>query len=350
MQISTYHSSMRQLSSPRINIPETTPYLSSSPDSIELLETLAKNELSAATLIRCSANERTKLALQHWRLLEQLTWSEKADRTIQMHPLFERHFRGQGGSLMEGSLYGDPGDHRWTDPLSQPLIHQLIHPQLPYLDGNRISVETADSSANYLVSQAPLPQQFLAFWQKLIWDETVSVILHLTAFNQNRIPKSDCYWQSGTYGLLNILSGSPTQLLAKSPNESDQRFLIYPITITHGTTGDKRSLTLIHTPDWPDKQALSAPGMQQLTALVDRVKTNHNLLIHCSAGRGRTGQTLATFICNQTLRQQAEKPISEQLINPLKIVYDLRTIRPGLMENKAQYIEIYHTIRSQYKE
>lgn len=329
-----------------IDVPVTTPYLVSNRKLAQLLKNAEKQ---TQDFIVPSEEALIQIATSEGDQLSEHTWSFGP---AGLNPDYKTHVALQGGVLEAGQFHGEVKDHRWKHPVNHPLVHQLIVPELPHLDGNRISVRHSDDqSSHYIATQAPLPQQFNRFWEKIVWNEDVSVILHLTNFSENNERKSDCYWNEGRYGKINVnvIESSRIPVFTSDSKEPLQEFRISKCLVTNNSTKTTRPLTIIQTPKWTDGSALSAAHMTQLKDAADLANTNDRILIHCSAGIGRTGQALAFFILDDALKAQQSKKISKPVLNPLKTAYDLRCIRPGILLNFSQYLGVYLALRERIK-
>ena len=102
-----------------------------------------------------------------------------------------------------------------------------------------------------------------------------------------------------------------------------------------GTSNQVLTVHHYHFTDWPDRGVPSSPA--SLLHLLDHIHTTHPtsvtsadcppLLVHCSAGIGRTGTLLAL----DRLLQQLQS--GTKTVNVLQTVRDLRSSRPGMVQN-----------------
>lgn len=95
-----------------------------------------------------------------------------------------------------------------------------------------------------------------------------------------------------------------------------------------------------HFLKWPDHSCPNDPhDLIEFTKAVatERKHPAHPMIVHCSAGVGRTGTFIALDIALQQVR-------SEKKINVLEIVKDLRRQRMKMVQSFSQYLLIYQCI------
>uniref|UniRef100_A0A2K6GI55 protein-tyrosine-phosphatase n=1 Tax=Propithecus coquereli TaxID=379532 RepID=A0A2K6GI55_PROCO len=178
---------------------------------------------------------------------------------------------------------------------------------------------------------SPMPNTVSDFWE-MVWQEKVSVIVMLT---QLREGKEKCvhYWptEEETYG--------PFQLRVQDLKEHPE-YTVRQLTIQHQE--ECRSVKHVLFSAWPDHQTPESAG--PLLRLVAEVEESPEapaharpIVVHCSAGIGRTGCFIATRIGCQQLKARGEVDI-------LGIVCQLRLDRGGMIQTAEQYQFLHHTL------
>ncbi|XP_054432511.1 tyrosine-protein phosphatase non-receptor type 7 [Pteronotus mesoamericanus] len=199
-----------------------------------------------------------------------------------------------------------------------------------YINANYIRGHNGQEKA-YIATQGPMPNTVPDFWE-MVWQEGVSLIVMLT---QLREGKEKCvhYWPTdeGTYG--------PFRLRVQEERELPE-YTVRRLTIQHQE--ERRSLRHILFSAWPDHQTPESAGpLLRLVAEVgDSPETAAGagpILVHCSAGIGRTGCFIATRIGCQQLKARGEVDI-------LGIVCQLRLDRGGMIQTAEQYQFLHHTL------
>lgn len=182
----------------------------------------------------------------------------------------------------------------------------------------------------YIATQGPMPNTVADFWE-MVWQEDVSLIVMLT---QLREGKEKCvhYWptEEEAYG--------PFQIRIQGMKEHPE-YTVRHLTIQHQQ--ECRSVKHILFSAWPDHQTPESAGpLLRLVAEVETPETTASsgpIVVHCSAGIGRTGCFIATRIGCQQLKARGEVDI-------LGIVCQLRLDRGGMIQTAEQYQFLHHTL------
>jgi len=244
----------------------------------------------------------------------------------------------------------------------------------------------------YICCQAPLSSTFNDFW-RMIWEYKVPVIVMITNLVEKNRIKADPYWptepksvlcyggifvkliREKTVGNKNVTirifnlwkpQVSPptninTQSESKSPRGSGSDDELPPPSTSTGSedppSGDDdedssdseiepadgletRQVVQLHCTKWPDFGVPKSTGvMKDLIAEVDiRKKGVHRpIVVHCSAGIGRTG----TFVA---IHMSLQKALVGELIDIKETVRSLRSQRLGMVQSKEQYLFVYYVV------
>ncbi|KAM6311099.1 tyrosine-protein phosphatase non-receptor type 7 isoform 2-T2 [Podargus strigoides] len=151
--------------------------------------------------------------------------------------------------------------------------------------------------------------------------------------NANYITKCVHYWpeKEGTYGPFTICVRGVSNCL---------EYVVRDLSIQF--EGECRQVKHILFPSWPDQQ--TPESSKPLLHLVSKVEETLQaaaspgpIIVHCSAGIGRTGCFIATRIGCQQLEDKGEVDI-------LGIVCRLRIDRGGMIQTSEQYQFLHHTL------
>lgn len=204
---------------------------------------------------------------------------------------------------------------------------------------NASHIKATWSNKRYISTQAPIPATFNDFWN-VIWQQDVRVVVMLTAEKEGAQVKAHNYWDAKQYGSLHLdfLSEKrasiepsrihrhqkrPSAVKRSSTQSQNPQVPIAPIdgkdkdneqpyvivrkfTISHDRFPFEhmREITQLQYSSWPDFGAPAHPAhllglVEQCDAVVRATnKTNTSdpeqhtkrpVLVHCSAGCGRTG-------------------------------------------------------------
>ncbi|XP_024832220.1 tyrosine-protein phosphatase non-receptor type 7 isoform X4 [Bos taurus] len=151
--------------------------------------------------------------------------------------------------------------------------------------------------------------------------------------NANYIRKCVHYWptEEETYG--------PFRIRVQDVRERPE-YTVRTLTIQHQE--QRRALKHILFSAWPDHQTPESAGplLRLVAEVEDGPETGARsgpIVVHCSAGIGRTGCFIATRIGCQQLKARGEVDI-------LSIVCQLRLDRGGMIQTAEQYQFLHHTL------
>uniref|UniRef100_A0A8C2VYX7 Receptor-type tyrosine-protein phosphatase eta n=1 Tax=Chinchilla lanigera TaxID=34839 RepID=A0A8C2VYX7_CHILA len=185
------------------------------------------------------------------------------------------------------------------------------------------------SKREFIATQGPLVNTLKDFW-RMVWEKNVYAVVMLTKCVEQGRTKCEEYWpskQAQDYGDITVAMTSEIVL---------PEWTIRDFTVKNVQTSDSHRLRQFHFTSWPDH------GVPDTTDLLinfrylvrDYMKQSppeSPILVHCSAGVGRTG----TFIAIDRLIYQIE---NENTVDVYGIVYDLRMHRPLMVQTEDQYV------------
>ncbi|CAH0561294.1 unnamed protein product [Brassicogethes aeneus] len=200
---------------------------------------------------------------------------------------------------------------------------------------NASYIQGYTGNVEYIASQGPLSETCADFW-KMVINENVTVIAQAAAFVENGSTK--CYKYFPEVGEYQDEDDVSIKTLSKINME-------YYCTRQIQIQCDKKEKTVTHLQFlyWPDF------GVPENTECVinfcqelRRHKKTGMILIHCSAGVGRTGTLISFDIAMQAVHAKKEVNIEE-------IVLHLRHQRPQMVQSEGQYIFIHKCVADYIK-
>lgn len=287
---------------------------------------------------------------------------------------------------------------------------------------NASFVKANYSNRRYIATQAPIPQTFDDFW-RVIWEQDARLIVMLTAESEGGQVKSHAYWNSGEYGQVKVkqtaeqkvsLSGKSSSIspssrppmirrqttstatpalekkfnfepqdlkASRKPPEEEPMVTIRRFTIMHKAQPNRnpREVTQIQYTQWPDFGAPASPtAILNVIRLVDKFQRDASspstvnspsqpvgekqkpIIVHCSAGCGRTG-TFCTIdsVIDMLKRQRLEmdREVDDMEVDSkddwvtrddidliAKAVEDFRGQRLSMVQNLRQFVLCYESV------
>ncbi|XP_073418293.1 receptor-type tyrosine-protein phosphatase T-like [Dendrobates tinctorius] len=194
-----------------------------------------------------------------------------------------------------------------------------------YIDGYR-------APKFYIATQGPLLETVADFWS-MVWQESSSVIVMLTALEEQNKVKCHCYWpdQTQTYGDITV----SLVKMAQTGAIITRSFSLKKVQSTVQMTVEQLQYL-----EWPDHGVPRTPsGLVQLVEQMNRCNTPGSgpVIVHCSAGIGRTG----TFVALDILLKMAQ---AVRKVNVFGCVLRLRKSRMNMVQNKEQYAFLYDVL------
>ncbi|KAL7675156.1 hypothetical protein ACOME3_001421 [Neoechinorhynchus agilis] len=192
---------------------------------------------------------------------------------------------------------------------------------------------TLNLTNRYIASQGPLASTCTDFWQ-MIYEQDIRIIVMLTTVVEGGRMKCHKYWPSKSqrycqFGRFEIRRKSCQPHFECYNGALDHRHLslrAYP----HRRD---RDIVQVQCNWWPDHGVPTHAHhfLQFLNSIRQlRARSTQSLLVHCSAGIGRTG----VMILVETALSLLERNMP---INPLDIVKQMRNQRYCMVQNSEQF-------------
>ncbi|TPP59720.1 Protein tyrosine phosphatase n9 [Fasciola gigantica] len=261
---------------------------------------------------------------------------------------------------------------------AKDLVRNYIHAN--WVDGYR-------QKNAFICTQGPLSETAGDFW-RMVWDYHVPIIVMITKVYEAQRSKCYPYWPETVHRKLYFSSGhagtmpspfdSTQQSGGSASNERPktdlphaefevenvscrlgEHFACSTLRLTHMPSGRRRTVEHFAYFSWPDHGVPSTTtGLQQLLASVqdtymkairhlgfssplDQAVPPPPVVVHCSAGIGRTGTYVTADICTKRLIDPVN---DDKSINIPLTVSRVRSQRCGCVQVAAQYVFCYRVL------
>ncbi|XP_032669119.1 tyrosine-protein phosphatase Lar isoform X6 [Odontomachus brunneus] len=185
----------------------------------------------------------------------------------------------------------------------------------------------------YVATQGPLQETFGDFW-RMCWELRTSTIVMMTKLEERTRIKCDQYWPtrgSETYGQMTVTISDVQELAT---------YCIRTFQVCRVGYSERREIKQLQFTAWPDHGVPEhpAPFLQFLRRVRSlNVPDSGPLVVHCSAGVGRTG-------CFIVIDSMLERIKHEKMIDIYGHVTCLRAQRNYMVQTEDQYIFIHDAL------
>ncbi|WKX89535.1 hypothetical protein Q1695_008862 [Nippostrongylus brasiliensis] len=194
-----------------------------------------------------------------------------------------------------------------------------------YIHANRIDYPTLKNG--FIITQGPLFATVKDFW-RMVWQENVYYVVMLCrVLEEGKRRSAECFEPTIEHS---TLYGPIKVTLKKTKWEGPIKFSQLELEYLH----ESRQINHYQWQDWVDS---TAPTSGTLVELLKKVRGKSTVVVHCSAGIGRSGTFVAVEMCLQDLANALP-------IDVYKVVSALRRCRALAVQSFEQYLAIYRAI------
>ncbi|XP_032694008.1 tyrosine-protein phosphatase non-receptor type 20 isoform X2 [Lontra canadensis] len=223
--------------------------------------------------------------------------------------------------------------NRYRDILPYDSTRVPLGENKDYINASYIRIVNSGEEYFYIASQGPLPSTTDDFWQ-MVLENNSNVIVMITREIEGGIIKCHHYWP--------ISMKKPMELkncrIFLENYQILQYFIIRILQVVKKSTGSSHFVKHLQFTSWPDHGTpASVDGFIKYVRYVRKSHLTGPIVVHCSAGVGRTG----VFLCVDVVFCAIEKSFPFNIKN---IVTQMREQRYGMIQTKEQYFFCYKVV------
>ncbi|CAN6339826.1 unnamed protein product [Urochloa humidicola] len=207
-----------------------------------------------------------------------------------------------------------------------------------YINASFIKATEDNRVARFISTQGPLVKTFEDFWE-MIYQYQCPAIVMVTEFDSFKCDKYlPLHNGRRAYGKYDVA-------IMKTRSDNHQLWL-RNVQVQDKESGKVHSVLHIEYPGWPDHGVpTNTDAVRQIWKRLHHIPTKHPIVVHCSAGIGRTGTyiTIHTTIERILLGDKRSYDIVETVKN-------FRSQRPGMVQTEQQYKFCYGVIADELKD
>ncbi|PAA46511.1 hypothetical protein BOX15_Mlig029524g1, partial [Macrostomum lignano] len=246
-------------------------------------------------------------------------------------------------STEDGLASGNREKNRYINILPFDNNRVKLSGDNDYINASYVSEDATASSAPFIACQGPKPATVSDHW-RMIWEQMVPVTVMLTTCVEKGRTKCEQYWPDSEGESLELDCGLTVTLLSAENCGSYivRKLRLMPNTDNKTTDGRASGMDteLLQYMEWEDHAVPNLDNLAEFLGRVHRSQRNGGggrIVLHCSAGVGRTG----TFIALDLLARRLQDCQERQEVSVYETVLQLRRCRVDMVQTKHQYAFIY---------
>ncbi|XP_071129128.1 receptor-type tyrosine-protein phosphatase mu-like isoform X1 [Mytilus edulis] len=244
--------------------------------------------------------------------------------------------RGLVHAHMEGSKEENKLKNRFlaTWPYDHSRIVLTGETKSDYI--NASFIDSYEKEKAYIASQGPKKNTIRDFWH-MIWQEKVNTIVMVTKLEEERRKKCEPYWPQS---INKVMLVDNYRLVMKK--EIQHTVYVYRLIILQSNSlknKQERKIHHFHFTQWPDHGVPDSVKLVNFYRKVKSIKVDRKtpMVVHCSAGVGRTG----TFIAIDALYEHGQ---TEGYVDIMEYVQTMRKDRMNMVQTHEQYEVVFKAL------
>ncbi|KAI4352827.1 hypothetical protein L6164_007042 [Bauhinia variegata] len=207
-----------------------------------------------------------------------------------------------------------------------------------YINASLISTSSSGSVSRFIATQGPLPHTYEDFWEMVMQYHCPAIVMLTRLVDHYKLVKCGDYFQAedGAREFGNI------SIITKWMEATDTSLVLRHLEVKHKEPEDP-PLSVLHIqyPEWPDHGVpKDTSAVREILKRLCHLPPNLGpIVVHCSAGIGRTG-TYCTI--HNTIQRILAGDMSALDIDNTVAVF--RSQRIGMVQTEDQYLFCYKTI------
>ena len=235
----------------------------------------------------------------------------------------------------EHKLQLDPlnGNCRYKNVLTYKTNRVILNTTKRYINASWIHIPF---KYYFIATQGPLPQTIEDFWT-MCYEYKVSVVIMLCNLKENNVNKCANYWD-----VINLYNFD----IIKLEEIEEDGICKRTIEIINKRTKERMNIKQIQLLCWDDHTALNMNYFNKIIYLInslDKYRNNRSVVVHCSAGVGRTGSFICMYLLYYEIIQQIynEKNLDVISFSIMNLVRKMKEMRMLSIENVNQFSLLY---------
>ncbi|OZC05839.1 Protein-tyrosine phosphatase, partial [Onchocerca flexuosa] len=205
-----------------------------------------------------------------------------------------------------------------------------------YIHANYVA--TPIDKKRFICTQGPMPNSVIDFWHMIVQEESDTIVM-LTNTVEKGLNKCEQYWPNDVGDTLSFgdITISNLAVRALAPDETTVRVCLLKVRWKEGGLEKTREMRHYQWVNWPDRGV--PPCKLTSMVLLSNIRGSKKpIVVHCSAGIGRTGAIVAIEYILEKLQQGIPCESMDQILK------ELRNQRPYTIQNDMQYLYVHRVM------
>ena len=206
---------------------------------------------------------------------------------------------------------------------------------------------------SFISAQAPLKNTVDDFWT-MCFDHDINTVIMLCNLEENGKEKCEKYWENKNNDKDAIVDSTELGsnfIINYTTEQINDDITIRNINIrdTEKNENNEKKIKQIHYGSWPDHKSVDLQSIYGnilfMFNLVDNEIGHNPIVVHCSAGVGRTGTFIALYNLYRDILSQIHDEKNKKItLNFMNLVRKMKEMRMHLVETEDQYNLIYQFV------
>ena len=212
---------------------------------------------------------------------------------------------------------------------------------------------------SFISAQAPLKNTVDDFWT-MCFDHDINTVIMLCNLEENGKEKCEKYWENKNNDKDAIVDSTELGsnfVINYTTEQINDDITIRNINIrdTEKNENNEKKIKQIHYGSWPDHKSVDLQSIYGnilfMFNLVDNEIGHNPIVVHCSAGVGRTGTFIALYNLYRDILSQIHDEKNKKItLNFMNLVRKMKEMRMHLVETEDQNNLIYQFVEKFLKD
>ena len=229
---------------------------------------------------------------------------------------------------------------RYSDIKPYKYNKVLINNGKGYINASPINIGKKEKY--FISTQGPKPKTIEDFWT-MVYENNSNVIVMLCNVTEGGRIKCENYWEKPQMKKFSVEIQN---------EEKSKMHTIRTLKLKIKEKNEERIINQIHFTAWPDhgipdiSDGKVFQDFCEINQKVDELNNKNNpMIVHCSAGVGRTGTFVSMYLLEKEINEQINAKMEYIRFNIFNLVRKIKEMRMYMVQSEIQYQFIYAYVK-----